>query len=149
MAGKKTTTVTNIVRTNATDTKKFMRLCGQPVAEADKLHVMQYEVYGIDFDGNLVNIGAPYTRFALIPYSVTVEQAASTYTAADAREFELLQRMIAGGIASDEDKRRYDVLSAKADGMTTKAQYNADDVSGHNIGEWDEVGKLLTTLTLS
>ena len=149
MAGKKTTTVTNIMRTNATDAKKFMRLCGQPVAEGDKLHVMQYEVYGIDSEGYMVNIGAPYNRFALIPYSVTVEQAVSTYTAADARELELLQRMIEGGIASVEDKQRYDVLAAKADGRTTKAQYNADDVSGHNIGEWDEVGKLLTTLTLS
>ncbi len=149
MAGKKTTTVTNIVRTNATDAKKFMRICGQPVAEADKLHVMQYEVYGIDNDGYLVNIGAAYNRFALVPYSVTVEQAASTYTVTDARELALLQRLIEAGIASNEDKQRYSVLEAKADGMTTKAQYNADDVSGHNIGEWDEVGKLLTTLTLS
>lgn len=149
MAGKKTTTVTNIVRTNATDAKKFMRLCGQPVAEADKLHVMQYEVYGIDPEGYMVNIGAAYNRFALIPYSVTVEQAASTYTTADARELQLLKRLIEAGIASDDDKQRYAILEAKADGMTTKAQYNADDVSGHNIAEWDEVGKLLTNLTLS
>ena len=38
---------------SATDAKKFMRLCGQPVAEADKLHIMNYDVYGIDDEGIL------------------------------------------------------------------------------------------------
>lgn len=149
MAGKKTTTVTNILRMNATDSKKYMRMCGQPVSESDKLHYMNYDVYGIDDDGYLTNISVGYERFALIPNTVTVEQAAAAYTAADGRELALLQRLIETGIASDEEKERYNALQAKANGDTTKSNYWAQSASGHNIGEWDEVGKLLTTLTLS
>ena len=149
MAGKKTTTVTNVLRMNATDSKKFMRLCGQPVAESDKLHIMNYDVYGIDDDGFLWSIGGDYSRFALVPDCVTVEQAATAYTAADGRELALLQRLIDAGIASDDEQQRYDALQAKANGNTTRANYFAHSVSGSTIYETDEVGKLLTTLTLS
>lgn len=149
MAGKKTTTVTNVLRMNATDAKKFMRLCGQPVSESDKLHYMQYSVYGIDDDNILTDISGDFTRFALIPGYVTVEQAATAYTAADARELALLQRLIEAGIASDDELERYEALQAKASGNTTKSSYWAKGASGFTVYETDEVGKLLTTLTLS
>lgn len=149
MAGKKTTTVTNILRMNATDAKKYMRLCGQPVSESDKLHYMGYSLYGIDDDGFLVNISESYQRFALIPEFVTVEQAAAAYTAADARELALLKRLIDAGIASNEEVERFNVLGAKEIGETTKANYWAQTASGHTVYDTDEVGKLLTTLTLS
>ena len=149
MAGKKTTTVTNVLRMNATDAKKFMRLCGQPVAEADKLHIMNYDVYGIDSAGFMSNISGSYSRFALIPNWVNVEQAATAYTAADARELTLLNRLIDAGIASSEEIERYNVLTAKASGKTTMCSYTASSAEGHSIDEVDEVGKLLTTLTLS
>lgn len=149
MAGKKTTTVTNILRMNATDAKKYMRMCGQPVSESDKLHYMQYSVYGIDNDNILTNISGEFNRFALIPEYVTVEQAATAYTAADARELALLQRLIDAGIESYDEKARYDVLKAEANGNTTQATYWANSASGNSVYETDEVGKLLTTLTLS
>lgn len=149
MAGKKTTTVTNILRMNATDAKKYMRQCGQPVSESDKLHYMAYDVYGVDADGFLTNIGVDYERFALIPSIVTVEQAATAYTAADGRELALLQRLIDAGIASDDEHKRYDALQAKANGNTTKANYWAHSASGFTVYDTDEVGKLLTALTLS
>ena len=149
MAGKKTTTVTNVLRMNATDAKKFMRFCGQPVSESDKLHYMSYSVYGIDDDNILTKISEDYSRFALIPDYVNVEQAATAYTAADARELALLQRLIEAGIASDDELKRYDSLQAKASGDTTKSSYWAKSASGYTIYETDEVGKLLTTLTLS
>lgn len=149
MAGKKTTTVTNVLRMNVTDAKRFMRLCGQPVSEADKLHYMGYSVYGVDDDGILYNVGEDYRRFALIPDYVTAEQAATAYTAADARECALLQRLIEAGIASDDERSRYDALQSKADGNTTKANYFARGASGHTVYDTDEIGKLLTTLTLS
>lgn len=148
MAGKKTTTVTNILRMNATDAKKYMRLCGEPVSESDKLHYMGYNVYGVDNDGFLVNISESYQRFALIPEYVTVEQAATAYTAVDARELALLQRLIDAGIESDDEHNRYDALKAKVSGETTKANYWANSASGHSVYETDGVGKLLTTLTL-
>ena len=149
MAGKKTTTVTNVLRTNATDTKKMLRLMGQPVAEGDKLHVLHYRPYAIDNDGFLIDIGELYTRFALVPDMVTVEQAATAYTAADGRELGLLQRLIDAGIASAEDQERFNLLRAKADGNTTQATYFADVISGHTVYDTDDFGKLLTTLTLS
>lgn len=149
MAGKKTTTVTNVLRMNATDAKKYMRICGQPVSESDKLHYMGYDLYGIDDDGFLFNIGGDYSRFALIPAHVTVEQAATAYTASDARELALLQRLIDAGIASDDERNRYNSLKAKANGDTTKASYWSNSASGHTVYDTDEVGKLLTTLTLS
>lgn len=149
MAGKKTTTVTNVLRMNATDAKKYMRLCGQPVSESDKLHYMGYALYGIDDNGVLSNIGEDYRRFALVPEYVTVEQAATAYTAADGREYALLQRLIEAGIASDDECERYEILQAKASGSTTKANYWAQGASSHTVYETDEVGKLLTTLTLS
>ena len=149
MAGKKTTTVTNILRTNATDAKKFMRQCGQPVAEADKLHYLNYDVYGVEDSGELVNIGMGYTRFALVPSYVSVEQAATAYTAADARELALLQRLIDAGIASHEETERFSVLVAKESGTTTQASYFANDVTGKNVDNNTEVGKLLSILTLS
>lgn len=149
MAGKKTTTVTNILRTNATDSKKFMRLCGQPVAESDKLHILTYDVYGIEDNGDMVNIGLGYSRFALVPSTVCVEQAATAYTAADAREFALLNRLVDAGIASSEEIERFNVLAAKENGDTTNATYFGEDVTGSNVHTTDCVGKLLTTLTLS
>ena len=149
MAGKKTTTITNILRMNATDAKKYMRLCGQPVSESDKLHYMGYSLYGIDDDGFLVNISESYQKFALIPEYVTVEQAATAYTASDGRELALLQRLIDAGIASEDERERYDALKAKANGDTTKANYWADSATGHTVYDTDEVGKLLTPLTLS
>lgn len=149
MAGKKTTTVTNILRTNATDAKRFMRLCGQHVAESDKLHILTYDVYGIEDNGDMVNIGMGYSRFALVPSTVLVEQAATAYTAADAREFALLNRLIDAGIASNEETERFNVLAAKESGDTTNTTYIGDDVTGKNINTTDDVGKLLTTLTLS
>lgn len=149
MAGKKTTTVTNILRMNATDAKKYMRLCGQPVSESDKLHYMCYGLYGIDDDGCLFNIGGDYRRFALIPAYVTVEQAATAYTAADARELALLQRLIDAGVASNEEVERFNVLTAKESGETTQASYFAQGAGGQTVYETDDIGKLLTTLTLS
>ena len=149
MAGKKTTTVTNILRTNATDAKKFMRLCGQPVSENDKLHYLTYDVYGVESNGDLVNIGCGYSRFALGPSCVSVEQAATAYTAADARELALLQRLVDAGIASVEEVERFNVLTARENGNTTQASYNADDVSGKNVDSTTDVGKLLSILTLS
>ena len=149
MAGKKTTTVTNVLRMNATDAKRYMRFCGQPVNESDKLHYMSYSVYGVSSDGFLEKIGGEYDRLALIPDYVKVEQAAAAYTASDARELALLQRLIDAGIASDDEQQRYDALQAKANGNTTRATYFAHSVTGNTIYETDEVGKLLTTLTLS
>lgn len=149
MAGKKTTTVTNVVRMNATDAKRFMRTCGQPVSENDKLHVMQYAVYGVDADNFLHNISGEYNRFALVPTEVTVEQAATAYTPSDARELALLVRLVEAGIASGDDIARYNVLLDKQSGCTTNASYLANDAEGHSVYETDEIGKLLTTLTLS
>lgn len=149
MAGKKTTTVTNILRMNATDAKRYMRLCGQPVADSDKLHIMNYDIYGIDSAGFMSNISGSYSRFALIPNWVNVEQAATAYTAADARELALLNRLIDAGIASSEEIDRYNALTAKASGSTTMCNYTANSADGRSIDETDEVGKLLTTLTLS
>lgn len=149
MAGKKTTTVTNILRTNATDSKKFMRMCGQPVAEANKLHYLTYGVYGIESNGDLVNIGMGYGRYALIPSYVTVEQAATAYTASDARELALLKRLIDAGIASKEEAERFNVLGAREIGQTTQASYFADDITGKNVDDTTDIGKLLSILTLS
>lgn len=149
MAGKKTTTVTNILRMNATDAKKYMRQCGQPVSESDKLHYMGYGLYGIDDDGFLVNISEGYRRFALIPEYVTVEQAATAYTASDARELALLKHLIDAEIASDKEVERFNVLTAKESGETTKASYFAQSASGRSVYDTDEIGKLLTALTLS
>ena len=97
----------------------------------------------------LVNISESYQRFALIPEYVTVEQAATAYTASDGRELALLQRLIDAGIASDDERERYGALKAKANGDTTEANYWADSATGHTVYDTDEVGKLLTTLTLS
>lgn len=149
MAGKKTTTVTNVVRMNATDAKRFMRICGQPVSEADKLHVMHYAVYGVDADNLLHNISGEYNRFALVPWEVVVEQAATVYTPSDARELALLARLVDAGLASVDDIARYNLLLDKQSGNTTNASYVALDAAGHSIYETDEIGKLLTTLTLS
>lgn len=149
MAGKKTTTVTNIVRCNATDSKKFIKHMGEPVKESDKLHFLKYDVYGIDDDGYIYNIGEGYNRFALIPRMVTVKQAVSNFTDADRREMELLKRLIDAGIASDDEVNRFNFLGMKEVGESVTAKYYSDDVSGKYISEESEIGKYLSTMFLA
>ena len=129
--------------------KKFMKQMGEPVKESDKLHFLKYDVYGIDDDGYIYNIGAGYNRFALIPRSVTVEQAVSDFTDADRREMELLKRLIDAGIASDDEIERFDFLGRKEAGERITAKYYAEDVSGRYFSEESEIGKYLSTMFLA